>query len=710
VDGDLPQPGTAKQQTAAIVADINNDGIEDIVIGSRRSGPSVIGYTRTRCDWERFVIEAETLPIEAGGDRFDIDRDGDLDIVFGGDSRSADVWWWENPYPDLFNPAGWTRRKIKSGGGKQHHDQIFGDFDGDGDGELAFWNQGVGSLFVAEIPVDPKNAEEWYAKPVFSHPGKSEGLAKADIDLDGRLDIVGGGCWFGFSDERGFESHLIDENQRYSRVAVGQLVKGGRPEVVFVVGDGTGRLRWYQWEEGVWTGYDLLGFDVDHGHTLQVADLDQDGHLDIFSGEMRLNGKNRNAKLWVFYGDGTGNFQKTKLTQGFGIHEGKVADLDGDGDLDIVGKPYNWKTPRVDLWINEYRQETLRRWKRHVVDPEKPWRSIFIETADMDLDGHIDIVTGAWWYRNPQRSDAKWERMLIGSPLNNIAKVEDLDEDGDHDVLGTKGKGSEKNADFVWARNDGSGHFQILDNIPKADGDFLQGIAVGRFQKKERKQILLSWHAADKGIQMLTVPSDPALASWSWYRLSSVSQDEALSSGDIDGDGDLDVFLGTVWLRNDGTDWQALPINPTDGAPDRNQLADIDRDGNLDAVVGFEINKLAWYRQGTPSEAEWHENVISTEIKRPMSLDVVDMDGDQDVDIVAGEHNLKHPKRSKLMVFENVDGYGACWRGHLVHVGDEHHDGAKVVDIDGDGDLDIVSIGWSHNRVLLYENLSGNMR
>lgn len=38
-------------------------------------------------------------------------------------------------------------------------------------------------------------------------------------------------------------------------------------------------------------------------------------------------------------------------------------------------------------------------------------------------------------------------------------------------------------------------------------------------------------------------------------------------------------------------------------------------------------------------------------------------------------------------------------------MGDEHHDGAIVTDIDDDGDLDIISIGWSHGRVLLYENL-----
>jgi hypothetical protein len=58
-----------------------------------------------------------------------------------------------------------------------------------------------------------------------------------------------------------------------------------------------------------------------------------------------------------------------------------------------------------------------------------------------------------------------------------------------------------------------------------------------------------------------------------------------------------------------------------------------------------------------------------------------------------------------LYVFENANGQGTNWNTHTVYTGDEHHDGAQVVDIDGDGDLDIISIGWDHDRVLLYEQL-----
>jgi len=48
-------------------------------------------------------------------------------------------------------------------------------------------------------------------------------------------------------------------------------------------------------------------------------------------------------------------------------------------------------------------------------------------------------------------------------------------------------------------------------------------------------------------------------------------------------------------------------------------------------------------------------------------------------------------------------GHGAKADVRGAEVG-EHHDGAVLADIDDDGDLDILSIGWSHGRVLLYEN------
>lgn len=734
--GIVPSPGPSRQQTASIIFDVDKDGRDDFVIAAHEQGPSVIWYRRGPYGWTQYVIDTSHLPIEAGGTVLDIDADGDLDIVFGADGEANKVWWWENPYPSYAVHRSWIRRHIKDSGENKHHDQIAGDFDGDGKPELVFWNQQAKKLFLAKIPSDPRSTQPWSYNEIFSwSSGDYEGLTSFDMDGDGIADIVGGGLWFKHLGATRFAAHVIDSTQTFSRVAVGQLKKGGMAEVVFVTGDGVGRLKWYEWTGKDWAGHDLLDEEVIHGHSLQLADVNQDGHLDIFCAEMRQwSGEDRhpNARMWIFLGDGNGQFTKTVVASGYGNHETKLADLDGDGDLDILGKPFTWDAPRIDIWLNETVKTStsklsLDKWQRHVIDHEKPWRAVFVDAADVDGDGKKDIVTGGWWYKNPGKSGGTWARETIGAPLNNMAAVSDFDGDGDADVLGTAGKGSERNANFVWARNDGKGSFTIFNNIQEADGDFLQGVAAARYSNAAPLEVALSWHESGHGIQTLTVPPSPENDTWTWRKVSTTSQDEQLTAADIDRDGAIDLFLGTRWLCNEcpqfrkrlreidrflGTNWlrwRAQLVTQTKGNPDRNRLADINGDGLLDAVVGFEAisvsGKLVWYEQPAIATDLWKEHPIA-DVLGPMSLDVADMDADGDFDVVVGEHNLKDPRSARLLIFENVDRRGQSWIPHTVHTGDEHHDGALTADMDGDGDLDIVSIGWGHGKVLFYENLA----
>ena len=710
----LDGPNGGNEQTASLVLDIDGDGVNDFVVAERTQAPSVVGYRRSAGGWERVMIDDTALHVEAGGAAHDIDGDGDADILFGGDWASSQVWWWENPSPALDASTPWTRRLVKDGGETKHHDEMFGDVDGDGEAELVFWNQGARSLMMAEIPADPRSTEPWPASAVYTweEGDEHEGLALADVDGDGTMDIIGGGRWFKRNGPEDFTPNVIDDAQRTTRAAAGQIVEGGGPEVLFVAGEAMSRLRWYEGSGEAWTGRDFLDEDVDHGHSLQVLDVDGDGHDDVFSGEMRLDGGNPDAMMRLLLGDGAGTADPRLVASGYDNHESRMADLDGDGDADILGKPYNGDAPGIDVWLNCTGEGlSLDAWRRHVIDPERPWRAVFISSADIDGDGLRDIVTGGWWYGNPGSPDGTWERTELGGTLYNMAALLDADADGDMDVLGTRGQGADANADFSWARNDGGGSLTILDNVQSGEGDFLQGACVASFSEGGPQAVALSWHEAGHGIQMLTVPPDPAAVAWSLARISDTSLDEALSCGDIDRDGDTDLLLGTLWLRNEGGgSWPTMTLSDNPGSPDRNRLADIDGDGRLDAVVGYEAisieGLLAWYGQPEAAADPWTEHVISDTVVGPMSIDVADMDEDGDVDVVAGEHNLDDPASARLLVFENADGAGGAWEVHLAATGDEHHDGAHVADMDGDGDLDIISIGWGHANVLLYENLS----
>ncbi|MGH9960976.1 MAG: FG-GAP repeat domain-containing protein, partial [Pyrinomonadaceae bacterium] len=428
--GELPTPGESDQQTASLVFDVDNNGLNDFVIGARDVPPSMVWFRRLAYGWERHVIDAELLPIEAGGAYYDIDGDGDTDIVMGEDSSGNKVYWWENPYPDV--GRAWKRYVIKGSGANKHHDQMFVDIDGDEKAELVFWNQGANTLFFAEVPADPKRTQPWPYLPIFVSLSESEGLAQADIDGDGKTDLVAGGRWFKYMGGTTFVPEVIDDGMRFSRAAAGQLKNGGWAEAVLVVGDGIGRLKWYEWDGQSWLGHDLLGVDVIHGHSLQIADINKDGNLDIFCAEMHTPGHKIKATAWIFYGDGKGHFDKEVISTGLGNHESRVADLDGDGDKDLLIKPYTWDAPRVDVLLN--RRANFDRWERHVVDGERPGRAVFIDGVDVNGDELKDIVTGAWWYRNPGELASQWERRGIGDPLYNMAAVYDFDADGDVDI------------------------------------------------------------------------------------------------------------------------------------------------------------------------------------------------------------------------------------------------------------------------------------
>ena len=720
-NGDLPVPFDADQQTATLIVDVDKDGAEDFVLTERTKSPSVVLYRRQGDGWKRLIVDNTPLRVEAGGAVIDIDGDGDLDILFGGDSKSNEVWWWENPYPKFDPETPWKRRLIKQRGANKHHDEMVGDFDGDGRDELVFWNQkGARSLFRAEIPKDPKATEPWPYKVIYKWDGEQrpecEGLAQADIDGDGVTDIIGGGSWFKHKGNGAFAAHVIDPDpkRRFTRSAAGQLVEGGRPEVILSPGDADGPLTLYEWKNGKFVGRDLVKM-VYHGHSLQVADVNDDGHLDIFSAEMGRVGRTEESpqpKMRVLLGDGKGKFVDTVISTGYGNHESRLGDLDGDGDLDILAKPYNWEAPRVDVWMNNLKQPTpIKGWARRLIESELPHRSVYVDAADINGDGREDIVVGAWWYANPGSLEADWDRQAIGAPLNNMAQLHDFDGDGDIDILGTQGVGADANVDFVWAQNDGKGAFTIFSNIDKAQGDFLQGVAVARFQPNGPLEVALSWHKGGEGVQAFTVPRDPSKGQWTLRHISRTGLDEDLSIGDIDRDGDLDLLLGTMWLENprDGhAEWPGHEIGKvTMGTPDRNDLIDVNGDGRLDAVVGLEkgTDILLFVAPEDPKKP-WSRRIIGAGVGGGFSMDSGDFDGDGDPDVVLGEHRGK-PNHNRTIFYENRSN-GVDWLARVIDSGVpteiDHHDASRIVDIDGDGDQDVVTIGWYNPRVWVIEN------
>jgi hypothetical protein len=374
---DIPLPWQSVEQTGALVGDLNNDGLNDFVLTCRKKAPAAVWYQRTAKGWIRHVIDTAMLTVEAGGVLYDLDHDGDLDLVFGGDWQSKEVWWWENPYPDVNRL--WTRHIIKSDGATQHHDQVIGKFEHNNNAQLVFWNQGDKTLYLAEIPPDPKQSP-WKYKAIYKanaddekHGSYVEGVITGDVDGDGYDDIIAGNNWLKYNAASG-AFKAIRYADAAGRIAAGKFKPGKTLQIVVSPGDGEGLAKWYECtgnpeNPADWVGHDLVGRKLIHGHSLQVADINGDGNLDIFVAEMGKwtekaeKADNPGAQAFILYGDGKGNFRKTIFQTGYDFHEARVADLDGDGDMDILYKPYNLNTPRVDVWLQNGTGKRLKKRK-----------------------------------------------------------------------------------------------------------------------------------------------------------------------------------------------------------------------------------------------------------------------------------------------------------------------------------------------------------
>jgi hypothetical protein len=729
--------------------DIDGDGRPDLVVGghcpdhpglwrrvlakiglmepSTESG-SLVWYRNP--DWTRGVLSTAN-GIRTDIEVADMDGDGRNDVVALTDRGPI---WLKNPGP---KNSAWTVNPIDS---RKLHDIEAADLDGDGDLDLAARNQsGFGHANGDSVVLYRQDGPGAWTRIVLPAP-LGEGLKVADIDGDGRADAVVNRVWLrnpGRLDSSAAweaRSYMGEYSWQDVFLDAGDVDGDGRMDIAASPSEPKGgryRISWFRSPaapDSPWTE-NVVDQNVETvHHFLALRDMDSDDDMDVVSAQMNQGGDPDEVK--VYYNDGAGKAWRKQVLATTGSHSMRALDLDDDGDIDLFGADWEIEDHTGDYPVTLWRNRTSlpSAWNRHVIDTDRPGQAVFIEAADLDGDGWKDAVAGGFWYRNPRGSSGAWERKSLGEGAHNLVALRDLDGDGKSDFIACAWQGYDWQPPplhlrvlrklglaerppvtpgnrFVWGRNDGKGGFTLNPVADGAAGDFPQGTAWLR--SGGGQALLISWHREGMGIQRLAVPRDPAREPWVWSLLSPVSQDEALSIGDVDGDGDTDLVLGTRWLRNDKGAWTDLGIHRTAEKPDRNYLVDMNGDGRPDVVVGYEAisrpGKLAWYEQGTDASVPWKEHLVDRPVG-PMSLGVADVDGDGDPDLVVGEHNLAAPGNSRLLFYENRSGHGTAWRTRVLHVGDEHHDGAKLADIDNDGDLDIISIGWGHGKVLWYEN------
>jgi len=292
--------------------------------------------------------------------------------------------------------------------------------------------------------------------------------------------------------------------------------------------------------------------------------------------------------------------------------------------------------------------------------------------ADLDGDGDLDLAGAAvWyddisWYENLDGDGTQWRKRVVELFLDGARSVHygDIDSDGDLDLVGA---GRYAN-DIIWVEN--------------ANGVFT------------------SWS---------THYVDQEFSGASWVH-----------SEDMDGDGDADVLGAaafdddvTWWENSDGsgTAWIEHVIDGDYNAARVAKAVDFDLDGDMDVATGSGIGgsaDMAWYENIDGQGLSWEKHDVSGAFTFLTSATAADMDGDGDTDMVGSATGLLY---DGVYWAENLDGSGTSWADHALPIGQyEYVPGTHPVDLDQDGDMDVLGTGchdFSTRNVIWWENRDG---
>jgi hypothetical protein len=698
------------------VGDVDNDGDNDVA--AVQEGDTTIQVFRAP-SWTRSTLVSFAGPYRyPRADDFklaDVNGDGRLDAVTRlgtgpSDDGAGIAVWCEN----LGGGSKFTQHVI--GRSPEYvKDIVVVDFDRDGRLDVALRMDSRTQIWLQE--------PNGWTEVMLNHE-PHEGMEAADLNMDGRPDIVLNGFWFATPETPAacrsaghYKKHAIDNawftqtgdwTANSCKVAVADMDGDGANDVVLSHSERPGiPVAWYRSSTpkgaGPWRKQPVAV--VDYCHTLQAADFDLDGKVDLLVGGMKQS-QHRGLKLMLNGGAGTRWTEFSIDTSG--SYSAELGDIDKDGDLDIVGVR-NWDAAPSYIYRNTAGGARQSRWTYHQVSAAHV-RTFGLCFPDVDGDGDLDIASGPFVYVNPGPPlTGAWNRTALPDGVHAFAS---LDVDGDRlaDLLAQKDNGGANRIDLFWveAGNAAGAAWSkpiLVGSVPRSEHpEGSQGCRVAQFVAGGRPEVVIS---TMRGIYCFTIPgTDPGRGNWPRTLVAPNDSDEGIGAADIDGDGKVDICFTSgrskqvKWARNPGDgsgNWSVVTIGsfPEADWPDRCEAADLNGDGRVDIIVteenpGRAADALAcWWEQpaGGATGANWARHTITTQFTMN-SLDLGDVDKDGDVDLVLAEHR----GAKRIAVWQN-DGRGV-FTEKRVGEGRESHLGARLADLDADGDLDLASIAY----------------
>lgn len=393
----------------------------------------------------------------------------------------------------------------------------------------------------------------------------------------------------------------------------------------------------------------IISSDARMARSVFAADINGDGHQDVVVsarvGDFHI--------AWFENLDGAGNFGEPHVIEDDffdQIYTVVAADLDGDGDIDVLASAYF--SGEIIWYENLDGEGNFGAGK--IIDIIPKTNSVI--AADVDGDGNLDIIGvsdnhGLFWFKNLDGNGNFSEQKIIdGQIFSRSVVAVDFDGDGDLDIL-ISGTGNYK---VSWYENlDGQGSFgpkQIIDGT----GMSANMVAAGDINGDGAMDIVFA------------APSDDEVA---WFE-------------NLDG-------LGNFGPKNIITDNLIVTVAV--------YLADLDNDGDLDVLAtSVEVygGEVVWFENLDGAGNFSEKKIISTEVMSPYSVIAADIDGDGDMDVVSASQN---------------DNKVAWYRNQTLRVDDFQKDVFNVFPVPSNDKVFIDSKLYKIRQITVFDMLGQNV-
>lgn len=326
---------------------------------------------------------------------------------------------------------------------------------------------------------------------------------------------------------------------------------------------------------------------------------------------------------------------------------------------------------------------------------------------DVNNDGVLDIVCGAWWYEGPdfKQKHRIGEVMAEGEYYDDFSTIAlDINGNGRLDFI-TGGWWGEN---LRWRENPGNPNEEWPEHIIAETGN-IESTRAWDIDGDGAIEIIPNTPGGPLVIyKLITDDQKKGTAKFATYQIFDENQGHGLGCGDIAGNGRMDIVLAGGWLEapeNPYTEkWQWHPDFDLRSASVPVIVADINGDGVNELLVGqSHAYGLSWWEQQVSNgKRTWIEHPIDPDNSQYHDMHWVDIDGDGECELVTGKRYRAHcgndPGADDTIGIYYFKWNGECFCKQVIDYG-PYPEGAgcgihfDIADLNGNGKLDIVAPG-----------------